>query len=80
MVRINVPQMIWASDIVSSLTDCIPTSYNSTYTIYLFQAFSDSELLIICTPTFETAPNIGFPAIGALNWESAVVARLILHP
>ena len=66
MVQINVPQMIWASDIVSSLTDCIPTSYSSTYTIYIFQAFSDSELLIICTPTFETAPNMGFPAIGCL--------------
>ena len=63
MVRVSVPQMIWASDIVSSLTDCIPTSYSSTYTIYLFQAFSDSELMIICTPTFETAPNMGFSAI-----------------
>lgn len=58
--------MIWASDIVSSSTDCTPTADSSTYTIYPFQGFSDSELLNIYTPTFEITLNIDFPTIGRL--------------
>lgn len=48
-------KMIWTSDIVGSSTDCIPTFNSSIYTIYPFQAFSDSEPLNTCTSTFETA-------------------------
>lgn len=59
-----MPQMTWASDIVGSSTDCIPTSHSSAFSIYPFQAFSDSEPLNIYSPAFEAASNIDFSTIG----------------